>query len=68
MSIETTLVKIVGKFLSKNSRKMEKNGKFDVTTTICENAKFLFCLTQLWTHIDPDFYHYVQFCQGFRQC
>ena len=47
MSIETTLVKIVGKFLSKNSRKMEKNGKFDVTTTICENAKFLFCLTQL---------------------
>ena len=24
-----------------------------------ENAKFLFCLTQLWTHIHPDFYHYL---------
>jgi len=34
MGVETTLIKIVGKYFSKNSRKMEKNGKFDVTTAI----------------------------------
>jgi len=34
MGVETTLIKTVGKYFSKNSRKMEKNGKFDVTTAI----------------------------------
>jgi len=34
MGVETTLIKTVGKYFSKNSRKMETNGKFDVTTAI----------------------------------
>ena len=39
MGVETTLIKTVVKYFSKNSRKMEKNGKFDVTTEFTQNWK-----------------------------
>ena len=50
MGVETTLIKTVGKYFSKNSRKMEKNGKFDVTTAIytkLETEKLHRCLAWL---------------------
>ena len=54
MDVETTLIKIVGKYFSKNLRKMEKNGTCDVTTAIyaklerkIENGKLHRCLAWL---------------------